>query len=123
MLRVEYKSKVSISQDDLGLLDIIRECDRHDSDQIVTGFLRYDGTRFHHVLEGSDDVLGPLFEALRRDSRHHKISIEDYSFVDEREHSGFSFHYVASINPTSPTTVAPPIFALVEGNPAQILQT
>lgn len=120
MQRVEYQSTVSIKPDDLSLLDMIRECDQHNSAQIVTGFLRYDGKRFHHVMEGPNDVIIPLFETLRWDPRHHKVVVENYSSVEEREYSGFIFQYVASISPASPARATLPVFALVQSNLSQL---
>ena len=97
MLRIEYKSMVSLTPDDLALLDIIRECDDLDRDRVVTGFLHYDGRQFHHVMEGPENTLCPLFEALRWDWRHYRLRISDYSEIARRAHSGFAFLYVRDL--------------------------
>lgn len=97
MLRIEYHSTVSLTPDDLGLLDIIRECDVLNRDQIVTGFLHYDGKHFHQVLEGPENVLATMFEALRWDPRHEKVRVTDRSIIETRNHIGFSFQYVAKV--------------------------
>ena len=64
MLRIEYQSVVSLAPDDLGLLDLIRESDALNRDQVVTGFLHYDGKRFHQVMEGPEQVLTTMFEGV-----------------------------------------------------------
>ena len=123
MLRIEYLSEVSLTPDDLGLLDIIRECDALDRNQIVTGFLHYDGKFFHHVMEGPEFVLTPMLEALRRDARHERVNISDRSTIEERKHSGFSFQYVARVNqPTQPRECAK-FFGLIENRTPEAFST
>lgn len=114
MFRIEYHSRVSFAPNDLALLDIIRECDVLDRDRIVTGFLRYDGRRFHHVMEGPENVLAPIFEALRWDLRHEEVRVLDRSNISRRQHLGFSFRYVASITPAPPTVEQAKLLAIVE---------
>ena len=114
MLRIEYLSEVSLTPDDLGLLDIIRECDALDRDQVVTGFLHYDGKFFHHVMEGPEFVLTPMLEALRWDARHQKVNVSDRSTIEAREHSGFSFQYVARVNLPTPPRERAKFFGLIE---------
>ncbi len=114
MLRIEYYSVVSLTPDDLGLLDIVRECDALNCDQVVTGFLHYDGKRFHQVMEGPEHVLTAMFEALRWDLRHEKVQISDRSMIETRDHSGFSFQYVASVNQTAPSRERAKFFGLIE---------
>ncbi len=114
MLRIEYHSVVSLTPDDLGLLDIVRECDALDRDKVVTGFLHYDGKRFHQVMEGPEHVLTAMFEALRWDLRHEKVQISDRSIIETREHSGFSFQYVANVNQSAPPREHAKFFGLVE---------
>ena len=116
MLRIEYLSEVSLTPDDLGLLDIIRECDALDRNQIVTGFLHYDGKFFHHVMEGPEFVLTPMLEALRWDLRHQKVNVSDRSTIEARQHSGFSFQYMARVDqPTSPPEGAK-FFGLIDSH-------
>ncbi len=114
MLRIEYHSVVSLASDDLGLLDIIRECDVLNRDQIVTGFLHYDGRHFHQVMEGPEHVLATMFEALRWDPRHEKVQISDRSVIEARKHIGFSFQYVARVGQPVSRRERVKFFALVE---------
>ena len=118
MLRIEYHSVVSLAPDDLGLLDIIRECDALSRDQIVTGFLHYDGKQFHQVMEGPEDVLASMFEALRWDSRHEGVHVLDRSTIETRKHESFSFQYVASICRANPPLECAQALALVDGEEA-----
>ena len=123
MLRIEYLSEVSLTPDDLGLLDIIRECDALDRDQVVTGFLHYDGKFFHHVMEGPEFVLTPMLEALRWDLRHQKVNVSDRSTIEAREHSGFSFQYMARVNqPTQPREFAK-FFGLIDNRTPDAFST
>ena len=123
MLRIEYLSEVSLTPDDLGLLDIIRECDALDRDQVVTGFLHYDGKFFHHVMEGPEFVLTPMLEALRWDLRHQKVNVSDRSTIEARQHSGFSFQYMARVNqPTQPRECAK-FFGLVDNRTPDAIST
>ncbi len=118
MLRIEYHSVVSLGPDDLGLLDIIRECDVLNRDQIVTGFLHYDGKQFHQVMEGPEYVLASMFEALRWDPRHESVHVLDRSPLETRKHESFSFQYVANIFQANPPLERAQVLALVEGEEA-----
>lgn len=118
MLRIEYHSVVSLAPDDLGLLDIIRECDVLNRDQIVTGFLHYDGRHFHQVMEGPEHMLATMFETLRWDPRHEKVRVLDRSTIEDRKHFCFSFQYVASVRRVNPPSEHAQVFALIEGEEA-----
>lgn len=119
MLRIEFESTVSLSPNDMGLLDLVRECDRYNRDRIVTGFLHYDGKRFHQILEGPEDVVTSLFETLRWDPRHHEVQITNRSAIEARRHADFSFRYVAQVKPRRSSKQPVPTFALFTNNPEQ----
>lgn len=97
MLRIEYESAVCFARDDVRLLDIIKECDELDRNQVVTGFLHYDGGHFRHVLEGPDHVIETLFTNLKSDPRHLIHRVSECSAVSSRDHTGFTFQYVNKI--------------------------
>lgn len=123
MLRIEYHSVVSLAPDDLGLLDIVRECDALSRDQIVTGFLHYDGRNFHQVMEGPEHVLAPMFEALRWDPRHHRVRVSDRSSIEKRTHSGFSFQYVANVGQATPPVEHAQVLEVEGTEPFSVLQS
>ncbi|MAP54724.1 BLUF domain-containing protein [Altibacter sp.] len=60
----------------------------------ITGILLYLDGNFLQVLEGKKEVIGPLFDLIKEDSRHASIfvildkSIEERTFSDYK--SGFS---------------------------------
>ena len=60
----------------------------HNRRNAISGLLVAGGNRYLQVIEGEDEVVGPLYSAIRRDRRHLGIttlldrSIQERSFAD-----------------------------------------
>jgi methanogenic corrinoid protein MtbC1 len=55
----------------------------------VTGMLLYDNGRFLQTLEGPPDALAQVWQAIRRDPRHHKIEVLTEHVIASRLFSGW----------------------------------
>lgn len=95
MKRVVYRSTSNIGADNVGMLDIIRACDRNNQPAEITGLLWFDGRFFLHAIEGPSDAVDALFLKLRGDDRHHSIHVTDQRRIETRRHKDFSvrFHH------------------------------
>ena len=65
-----YNSIATRPMTDDDLTAILEGARKFNAMSKVTGMLLYKSGRFLQVLEGDEDVVGALYEKIRRDSRH-----------------------------------------------------
>jgi hypothetical protein len=79
MKRIVYVStaRPDLSDDDVKAL--VAQAVQHNRDANVTGLLAFNGVNFLQALEGDDEAVALIYEAIKRDSRHSGV----ISIVDE----------------------------------------
>ncbi len=85
MIRLVY---TSTAVQDLGsedLLQILKSCRKNNSANDVTGILLYANRTFFQVLEGDKSIILPLFEIIKKDPRHHEVTLIETQEISERE--------------------------------------
>lgn len=99
MRQIVYAS-LSAPEDSAADLTGILEQSRHNNAlDGVTGLLWSDGRRFLQVLEGPEESVGPTFERIRRDPRHHAVDLLSDRHVKDRE---FGYWSMAFRRPDEP---------------------
>lgn len=104
MKRVVYRSTSNLGPNDVGMLDIIRACDRNNEPAEITGMLWFDGRFFLHAIEGPDDAVNALFLKVRRDPRHRSLYVTDVRRIETRRYEGFGVrfrHGIAAFDPSA----------------------
>jgi hypothetical protein len=80
-----------MSDDDLEyLLKIIR---KKNETRHVTGMLLYLDPFFMQVLEGEEAMVNELFNLIKQDSRHHKVSLIYKKPIEERYFSNWTMGF------------------------------
>ena len=59
----------------------------------ITGMLLFRGGNFMQVLEGSPDALGATLERIRRDPRHHDITVIGDFMVPQRSFADYQMGF------------------------------
>lgn len=88
MLSLTYVSHASSPLTQRELLQLLRTSREHNQEQGLSGLLVYRDGVFIQVLEGHDDQVTTLYEKIKLDPRHHRVTtvitqrIEHRSFPD-----------------------------------------
>jgi Sensors of blue-light using FAD len=77
VVRLMYRSENAMNVTGGRLLvhfhDIVATARRHNAAADIDGFLMFDRTRFHQILEGPEDKVDVLFARIQSDTRHRNI--------------------------------------------------
>lgn len=95
MYQVVYASAASrpFSEPELGAL--LRASRRSNAAIDVTGMLLYDRGSFLQVLEGDEGSVQRLFEKIKRDRRHSRVSVVLERTLTERQFAGWEMGFVS----------------------------
>jgi hypothetical protein len=74
MYHLVYVSQTSHVLHEIDLLTILSESRANNKKKEITGMLLYLQERFIQVLEGDETVVNELYEEIRKDPRHKKVT-------------------------------------------------
>jgi hypothetical protein len=80
-----------MSDDDLK--DLLKKIRKKNETRHVTGMLLYLDPFFMQVLEGEEATVNGLFNLIKQDSRHHKVSLIYKKPIDERYFSNWTMGF------------------------------
>lgn len=84
-------SSQKVSDDDIKyFLQIIRHKNQQ---QQITGMLLYLDPFFIQALEGEESVVNQLFDAIKKDTRHHKVSLIYKKPITERHFENWTMGF------------------------------
>ncbi len=85
MIEICYVSSASQRFDTKELTQLLTQAREKNERLGVTGLLLYDGVgTFIQALEGEKDIVEPLYNRIKRDDRHKRISLLGLREVNER---------------------------------------
>ncbi len=94
MIRLIYRSENAMTVTGSRLLvhfhDIVATARRNNAKADIDGFLMFDRTRFHQILEGPEDQIDALFAKIKADPRHTNIECLSRETITERYFSEWS---------------------------------
>ena len=85
MLSIVYASsavKLFTEQEIIKLLEISQ---RNNEQSGITGMLLYNGGNFIQVIEGPDEAVLALYDTIKRDRRHYKVTLLGQDPIHERQ--------------------------------------
>jgi hypothetical protein len=80
-----------MSDDDLK--DLLKKIRKKNGIRHVTGMLLYLDPFFMQVLEGEETMVNDLFNLIKQDSRHHKVSLIYKKPIEERYFSNWTMGF------------------------------
>jgi len=99
MLSLIYVStSVKIMKDD-ELLDILKVSRENNETGNVTGMLLYKGGNFMQVLEGPDDAVNTIFDAIKKAPRHKDVSVISREQIQVRQFPSWEMAFQNLDNP------------------------
>lgn len=101
-MSVSYVSTATAPFDDERLADLLTQSRRSNHAHDLTGMLLYRRGRFFQVIEGPQDAVEHLMDAIRRDDRHSDVRILLSERIDERRFTEWTMGYESIGVPTSP---------------------
>lgn len=69
-----YTSRAASPMARADLVGLLQQCRVHNTAARLTGILLYRNQTFVQMLEGQRNRVEPLYEAIRRDPRHHDVT-------------------------------------------------
>lgn len=81
------------------LLKILKVSRGNNASKQITGMLLYKGGNFMQVLEGPDDAVNELYEKIKKDSRHHGVSVISKEQIQTRQFPNWEMAFVNLDNP------------------------
>jgi hypothetical protein len=79
-----YTSIANQKMSDADLIDLLQRIRKKNEARQVTGMLLYLDPFFMQVLEGEEAIVNGLFNLIKQDSRHHKVSLIYKKPIEER---------------------------------------
>lgn len=101
-MSISYVSTAAAPFDDERLADLLTQSRRSNHANDLTGMLLYRRGRFFQVIEGPQDAVEHLMDAIRRDDRHSDVRILLSERIDERRFTEWTMGYESIGVPTSP---------------------
>jgi len=89
-----YASSAARLLSDSELRELHGDAVRGNASRGVTGFLLYRGGNFLQILEGEEPVIRPLFESIRKDTRHKDIYVLKEGRRPDRLFTKFAMGFV-----------------------------
>ncbi|WP_295786449.1 BLUF domain-containing protein [uncultured Microbacterium sp.] len=102
LVSVSYVSTATAPFDDERLADLLTQSRRSNHAHDLTGMLLYRRGRFFQVLEGPQDAVEHLMDAIRRDDRHCDVRVLLSERIDERRFTEWTMGYEPIGVPTTP---------------------
>lgn len=93
MLQLSYISTATRPMTSEDLADILQVARAHNADKGITGMLLYSTGTFVQVLEGEEDDLDALLEAIKRDSRHTALHVLERKQIARREYPDWTMGF------------------------------
>jgi hypothetical protein len=88
LIRLTYRSENALSVSGMRVFvhyhDIVSTARQRNAQHNVTGFLMFDRTRYHQILEGEPATVDWLYARIREDKRHRNIETLERADITER---------------------------------------
>jgi len=94
MVRLIYASKTVKDVDLNKMLDILDSSMRNNALRNVTGMLIWDRQICLQCLEGDEDTVLTLMEAIKEDKRHYFVNIIGFEHIEKRAFSDWSMGFL-----------------------------
>jgi hypothetical protein len=88
-----YTSIANKKMSDDDLEDLLKKIRKKNETRHVTGMLLYLDPFFMQVLEGEEAMVNDLFNLIKQDSRHHKVSLIYKKPIEERYFSNWTMGF------------------------------
>jgi hypothetical protein len=93
MIRVTYLSQASEPLSADGLLGLLSQCHRNNTEKGLTGMLLFGNGTFLQSIEGEATVVDPLIDRISKDPRHRDVKILRRDEITERQYSEWSMGF------------------------------
>jgi len=93
MIRIVYVSFASKPLEEKELLHLLAKCRSNNTEQEITGQLIYSEGTFMQVLEGPNKAVDASFARIKKDTRHHNVTLIERVTIDERQFGEWSMGF------------------------------
>jgi len=93
MIRIVYVSFATKPFDEKELLHLLAKCRSNNTEQQITGQLIYSEGTFMQVLEGPRETVDASYARIKKDTRHHNVTLIERVTIDERQFGEWSMGF------------------------------
>lgn len=97
-IRLAYASRARVAADSPEMRAIEDAALRNNARLGITGALYYDGEQFFQVLEGPENAVAVLYDAIRKDPRHSEVTLVARHPIGHRLFGLWSMKFVNGLN-------------------------
>jgi Sensors of blue-light using FAD len=106
VIRLIYRSENAMNVGGSRLLvhfyDIVATARRRNAETGIDGFLMFDRTRYHQILEGPEQAVNALYAAISKDQRHRNLELLSREAITTRHFKEWSMSSFLSDQPEHP---------------------
>ncbi len=93
LIHIMYASVAAPDFREHQIPDLLRTARAANAEQDLTGILLYIGGAFFQVLEGKEALVDSVFDRIKRDTRHAKVTLIVREPILERDFSGWTMGF------------------------------
>jgi len=79
-----YKSRPASALDQESLIEILKDAQKYNQDEGISGFLLYGQDELIQLIEGEEQKVKVLFQKIESDPRHSEITVQYFGYADSR---------------------------------------
>ncbi|MBO3269668.1 BLUF domain-containing protein [Hymenobacter defluvii] len=93
IVQLLYRSRARQSFSEAELIDLLEQARTYNQQHGITGLLFYHDGYFVQFLEGSEDVVEPLYAQIQKDARHQQITTLYRAVQSQRVFAGWAMAF------------------------------
>lgn len=97
LIQLVYTSRARSPIDETMITSILTVSKEHNAKNNITGFLMARGEYFLQLLEGPDLVVRSLYDRIKEDERHHRITLQGIAPIDDRIMENWNMGYITEL--------------------------
>ena len=93
MIRIVYVSFATKPFEEKDLLQLLSKCRSNNTEMNISGQLIYNDGTFFQVLEGPQASVDATFERIKKDTRHHNVTLIERVTIDKKQFPEWSMGF------------------------------
>ncbi len=79
-----YSSKPASKLEVQNLIEILKDAQKYNQDEGISGFLLYGPDKLIQLLEGEEQKVINLYQKIKKDRRHSDIAVQYFGYAESR---------------------------------------
>ena len=79
-----YSSRPAFKLEEQNLIEILKDAQKYNQDEGISGFLLYGPDKLIQLLEGEEQKVVSLYQKIKKDRRHSDIAVQYFGYAESR---------------------------------------